>query len=80
MILTGAPTSAAEMERLGVVNRVISSEHDVLEETLRVARTVAAYSAGAVGLAKQAVAAGQYIPDPGVDACRADTCQPKRLP
>ncbi|KAH7069519.1 ClpP/crotonase-like domain-containing protein [Paraphoma chrysanthemicola] len=59
LILTGAPTSATEMERLGVVNRVISSEDDVLEETLKVARTVASYSAGAIGLAKQAVAAAE---------------------
>jgi hypothetical protein len=80
LILTGTPTSATEMERLGVVNRVISSEEDVLEETLIVARTVASYSAGAVGLAKQAVAAGQCIPDPDFGGSRADLRKPRRLP
>lgn len=80
LILTGAPTSATEMERLGVVNRVILTGADVLEETLVVARTVASYSAGAVGLAKQAVAAGQSIPDPDFGRCRADTRKPRPQP
>lgn len=59
MILTGAPAAASEMERLGIVNRVMSPEQDVLEEALQVAQTIACFSAPAVGLAKQAVQAGE---------------------
>jgi enoyl-CoA hydratase len=61
LILTGSPATAAEMERLGVVNRVMSPEQDVLEETLKVARTIASFSAGAVGLAKEAILTGKPI-------------------
>ncbi|KAI0574378.1 Enoyl-CoA hydratase/isomerase [Pyrenophora tritici-repentis] len=64
LILTGATTSAAEMERLGVVNRVVSSEEDVLEVATRTARTIASFSAPAIGLAKQAILAGEHSPDP----------------
>ncbi|KAA8622771.1 Enoyl-CoA hydratase/isomerase [Pyrenophora tritici-repentis] len=59
LILTGATTSAAEMERLGVVNRVVSSEEDVLEVATRTARTIASFSAPAIGLAKQAILAAE---------------------
>lgn len=59
MILTGAPVPGGEMERLGVVNRVTSADEDVLEESLKVAQTIASFSAPAVGMAKQAVAAGR---------------------
>ncbi|KAH7394685.1 ClpP/crotonase-like domain-containing protein [Pyrenochaeta sp. MPI-SDFR-AT-0127] len=59
LILTGATLTAAEMERFGIVNRVILSGGDVLEETLKVAQTVASFSAPAVALAKQAVRAGK---------------------
>ena len=60
LILTGASTSASEMERLGVVNRAVSSEEDVLEVAMKMARAVASFSAPAVGLAKQAVLAGEH--------------------
>ncbi|KAH8726247.1 ClpP/crotonase-like domain-containing protein [Phaeosphaeriaceae sp. PMI808] len=59
LILTGSPATAAEMERLGVVNRAMSADEDVLEETIKTARTVASFSAAAVGLAKQAVVAAE---------------------
>jgi enoyl-CoA hydratase/carnithine racemase len=61
LILTGSPATAAEMERFGVVNRVMSPEQDVLEETLKVARTITSFSAGAVGLAKEAILTGKPI-------------------
>lgn len=59
LILTGVPVAAAEMERRGIVNRVVMPDEDVLEEALKVARTVASFSTPAVGLAKQAVLAGK---------------------
>jgi len=66
LILTGASTSALEMQRLGVVNRAVSSEEDVLEVAMNMARTVASFSAPAVGLAKQAVLAGEHSSDPAI--------------
>lgn len=50
------------MERLGVVNRAVSTEEDVLEVAMKMARTVASFSAPAVGLAKQAIVAGEHAP------------------
>lgn len=64
LILTGSPTTAAEMERFGLVNRVCSAEQDVVEEALKVAGVVAAYSAPAIGLAKQAIRAGKQSSQP----------------
>jgi enoyl-CoA hydratase len=61
LILTGSPTTASEMERFGVVTKVCPAEDDVLEEALKVAIVVAAYSAPAIGLAKQAVKAGKHL-------------------
>ena len=61
MILTGSPATASEMERLGVVNRVISPEQDVLDEAVQVAATIASFSAPAVKLAKEAVTAGKLM-------------------
>ncbi|KAH9878604.1 hypothetical protein IAQ61_001876 [Plenodomus lingam] len=55
MILTGAPASANEMERLGVINRVVSATQDVVDEALQVAQKIASFSAPAIGLAKKAV-------------------------
>jgi enoyl-CoA hydratase len=78
LILTGEPSTAIEMARLGVVNRAVLPEQDVLEETLKVARRIASLSAPAVALAKQAVLAGQYTPDPTREACRTDDSKPKR--
>lgn len=62
MILTGSTATATEMERLGVVNRVMSLEQNVLNEALQVAQTIASFSAPAVGLAKEAVTAGKLAP------------------
>lgn len=62
IILTGAPTSASEMERFGIVNRVIPLDQDVLEAALKVAEVTAAFSSPAAQLAKQAVKAGMCEP------------------
>lgn len=61
LVLTGSPTTASEMERYGIVNRVIAPESDVVEEALKVAQVVAAFSSPAIGLAKQAVKAGKLF-------------------
>jgi enoyl-CoA hydratase len=61
LILTGSTVTALEMERFGVVNQVMSPDQDVLEATLEIARRVASFSAPAMGLAKQAVLAGEFI-------------------
>jgi enoyl-CoA hydratase len=58
MILTGLPVTAGDMERRGLVTRVISSDQDVLKEALGIAQTIVARSAPAVRLAKQVVKAG----------------------
>jgi enoyl-CoA hydratase len=58
LILTGTPATAAEMERLGVVNRVVPNTEDVLCEAMKIARTIASFSSPAIGLAKQAILAG----------------------
>lgn len=63
LILTGASTTALQLERLGVVNKAVSSEEDVLEVAMKSARTIASFSAPAVGLAKQAVVAGKFLLD-----------------
>ena len=55
------------MERVGLVNKVCNIEQDVIDEALKVAKVVAAFSQPAVGLAKQAVKAGEWhniIPNP----------------
>ncbi|KAF2280967.1 enoyl-CoA hydratase [Westerdykella ornata] len=59
LILTGASISAEELLRLGLLNKVCSTEQDVLEESLKMSEKVAAFSAPAVGLAKQAVVAAE---------------------
>ncbi|KAF2854715.1 ClpP/crotonase [Plenodomus tracheiphilus IPT5] len=59
MILTGASTTASEMERLGVVNRVVLPTQDVFDEALQVAQTIASLSAPAIGMAKQAIEAAE---------------------
>ncbi|KAF1846732.1 ClpP/crotonase [Cucurbitaria berberidis CBS 394.84] len=61
MILTGSPATAREMERLGVVNRIMTAEQDVVDEALKVAQTMASFSAPAVGLAKEAVTAATTL-------------------
>jgi enoyl-CoA hydratase len=60
LILTGSTTTAAEMERFGIVNRVCMAEEDVVEKALKVAEAIAAFSMPAIGLAKQAVKAGKH--------------------
>lgn len=70
LILTGATSPALDMERLGIVNRVVSSEEDVLEAAMKIARIVASFSAPAIGLAKQAVLAGECRISLAIDVTR----------
>jgi enoyl-CoA hydratase len=60
MILTGLPVTADDMERRGLVARVIPADQDVLKEALNTAQMILTRSAPAVRLAKQAVKAGKY--------------------
>jgi enoyl-CoA hydratase len=60
LVLTGSPTTATQLERLGLLNKVCSSEEDVLDESIKLAEAIAANSAPAIGLAKQAVKAGKH--------------------
>jgi enoyl-CoA hydratase/carnithine racemase len=53
MLLTGTPISAAEAERCGLVNRVVPRER-LAEETLQLARQIAAASGPIVALGKRA--------------------------
>jgi enoyl-CoA hydratase/carnithine racemase len=53
MLLTGTPVSAHEAERLGLVNRVVPADR-LAEETLRLARQIAAASPYTVALGKRA--------------------------
>ncbi|KAJ8113601.1 hypothetical protein OPT61_g4304 [Boeremia exigua] len=59
LILTGLPVTASEMERRGVVNRVVTMDQDVLEEALGVAQIIATRSSSALRLAKSAVKAAE---------------------
>ena len=53
MLLTGHPVSAAEAERMGLVNRVVPPER-LAAETLALARDITRYSAHTLALGKQA--------------------------
>jgi enoyl-CoA hydratase/carnithine racemase len=53
MLLTGAPISAREAERAGMVNRVVPADR-LADETLKLARQVAAASRSVVALGKRA--------------------------
>ncbi|PVH94971.1 ClpP/crotonase [Periconia macrospinosa] len=59
MILTGMPTTASDLERFGVVNRVIPLDQSVLDAAIKVAEVTAAFSAPAAQLAKQAIKAAE---------------------
>ena len=78
LVLTGSPTTATELERFGIVNRVFTPDEDVLGESIKVAETVAWLSAPAVGLAKQAVKTGKTRVDPDSGDLRADATQLRR--
>ncbi|PSN65396.1 enoyl-CoA hydratase [Corynespora cassiicola Philippines] len=72
LVLTGMPTTASYLERAGIVNRECSADEDVVDVALGVAETVAAFSAPAIGLAKQAVAAAETTTlNAGLDIERA---------
>lgn len=64
MILTGTPATASQMERLGAISRVVSPDQDVLNVAIHVAQEIAAFSTPVVGLAKQAIVAGESLLDP----------------
>src|SRR5262249_17349313 len=53
MLLTGAPVSAAEAQRIGLVNRVVAPDK-LAEETLKLARQVLNASAYTLALGKRA--------------------------
>lgn len=55
------PVTAREMEERGVVNRVVATDQDVVEEALRVAHIIAARSAPALRLAKHVVKTGEDV-------------------
>jgi enoyl-CoA hydratase/carnithine racemase len=57
LIFTGRIIDAAEAERIGLLNRVVADDR-VLDEARALARAIAANSAWAVRLAKQAIASG----------------------
>ncbi|KAH8689765.1 enoyl-CoA hydratase [Phaeosphaeriaceae sp. PMI808] len=59
IILTGSPIPATDLERFGIVNKVVAQDQDVVAEAVRVAETIAAFSAPALGLAKEAVKAAE---------------------
>jgi enoyl-CoA hydratase/carnithine racemase len=53
MLLTGTPITAAEAERAGLVNRVVSSER-LADETMKLARQIASASSQTLALGKLA--------------------------
>ena len=59
LILTGTSLTAPELERYGLASKVVASDQDVVGEAIKTATTIAAFSAPAIGLAKQAVKAGE---------------------
>jgi len=61
LILTGEPISAPEAWRLGLVDEV-RPDAELREHTLRLARSIAAHSPFALGLAKQAVRSALELP------------------
>ncbi len=60
MVLTGRNMDAQEAERAGLVARIFPAD-DLLEETKKVARTIAAMSRPSVLLAKEAVGRSQEV-------------------
>lgn len=58
LILTGDSVAAAELQRLGLVNKVFPKER-VEEESIKLARRIAGLSAAVVATAKQAVLTGE---------------------
>lgn len=61
MLMTGEPLSAAEAERLGIVNKVVPAEK-LMETTLAMARIIAERAPQAVRMAKQLVNDGIEAP------------------
>lgn len=71
LILTGDSVSAAELQRLGLVNKVFPKDH-VEAEAIKLAKRIAALSATVVASAKQAVLTGEsagLVLTMYVDAC-----------
>lgn len=61
LLMTGEPITAAEAERLGIVNKVVPPE-ELMETALAMARTVAERAPQAVRMAKQLVNDGVEAP------------------
>lgn len=61
MILTGRNMDAVEAERSGLVSRIFPSE-DLVEETVKVAKSIANLSRPSILLAKEAVDRSQEVP------------------
>lgn len=61
MILTGRNMDAVEAERAGLVSRIFPTE-DLVEESVKVAKTIANLSLPSVLLAKEAVDRSQEVP------------------
>lgn len=65
LILTGESLTALDIERYGIANKAVPVEQDVIEQAIKIATRIATFSAPTVGLAKQAIKAGeqdlQYI-------------------
>lgn len=59
LILTGEPVTAFDMERYGIVNKVVAAEQDLVTEAIKLATRIATFSAPAIGLAKQAIKTGE---------------------
>lgn len=62
LVLTGRNFSAAEAERWGVVSRVVEEgEGKVVEEAVKLAKTIASKGRVSVIAGKEAVNAGEYL-------------------
>ncbi|KAF1953846.1 enoyl-CoA hydratase [Byssothecium circinans] len=72
LVLTGSPTTATELERVGIVNKLVPVNQDVVEEALKMAEVTANFSAPAIQLAKQAIKAAETTTlEAGLDIERA---------
>ena len=60
-ILTGEPITVYELERYGIVNKIVPVEQDVVNEAMKFATRIAAFSAPAIGFAKQAIKTGERV-------------------
>lgn len=71
-ILTGDTASGAELERLGLVSKVVPADQ-VLGEAMRLAAKIASMSAPVVAAAKQAVLTGETVLVPAAERRKVQT-------